>query len=399
MVLLPGVVRAQAGGLTEAEAVRMALARPAVSTVVDGEVGMARGEAIEAGLWSNPALSYSREQVFGRGAEGADDFVTLSQEFDLGGRRSLRGDAGQARVRAAEHLGAWTRVTLAAEVRQRYCDVLLATGRLQAAEGWFTRVDVATEVVGRRTAAGDTSAYDHRRLLRERAAAAARVREAKAELAAARTRLARLVGVEDPASLSLSGTLLPEATAADQEPLSERVARRPDLKALDAEIAAAELERRAASRGWVPDLGLSGGLKTTRAADTRGWGFVVGVSVPLPFAAHGQGEAEKAAGRARLAAGRRELVLSEALGEASALAARETGLGEAARVFRKEAVGPSEDLARTAELAYKAGEVGVLELLDAWRSVLDASLQVLDLEAAARRARIELDRTVGEDAR
>jgi cobalt-zinc-cadmium efflux system outer membrane protein len=92
-------------------------------------------------------------------------------------------------------------------------------------------------------------------------------------------------------------------------------------------------------------------------------------------------------------------VLSEAMGEARGLRAQVVGLSEAARSFRRDAVGTSEDLARTAEAAYRAGEVGVLELLDAWRSVLDASVQVLELEVAARRARIELDRTVGEDAR
>jgi cobalt-zinc-cadmium efflux system outer membrane protein len=325
--------------------------------------------------------------------------VTLSQEFDLGGRRSLRGSAGNERVRAAEHRGAWTRAGVAAEVRHRYRDVLLSAGRLEAARAWLARVDEAAQVVGRRAVAGDTSKYDHRRLLRERATADARVREEQAALAAARARLARLLGVQDPAALVLSGSLLPQADLPDPEALAERLARRPDVAALSAEVNAAELERRAAARGWVPDIGLEGGLKTSRAAGDRGWGFVVGVSVPLPFVAHGQGEAGRAAGRARLAAGQRDLLVAEATGEAEGQRALVTSLSEAARIFRRDAVEPSEDLARTAEAAYKAGEVGVLELLDAWRSVLDASVQVLDLEAAARRARIELGRTLGEDAR
>lgn len=400
LLLLPAAAHAQeAGALTEDEAVRRALARPAVADVVEGEVGLARGEAIEAGQWSNPVLSYSREQVFGGGAAGADDYLTLSQEFDLGGRKSLRGDAGRERVRAAKHHGAWTRAGIATAARRSFHDVLLATGRVKAAEAWLVRVDDAAKVVGRRTAAGDTSAYDHRRLLRERATAEARFHEESASLAAARSRLARVLGTRDPSALVLTGTLLPEGVPPDADTLEERIAQRPDLKALAAEIAAAGLEQRAASRGWVPDVSLVGGMKTTRAADERGWGFVAGVSVPLPFVAHGQGEAARATGRARLASGRRDLLLSEAVGEADGLRTQVASLSEAARVFRRDAVDSSEELARTAEAAYKAGEVGILELLDAWRSVLDASQQVLDLEAAARRTRIELGRTIGEDAR
>ncbi|MBM4395358.1 MAG: TolC family protein [Deltaproteobacteria bacterium] len=396
LALAPTSAIAQDGGLTEDEAVRRALGRPAVAAVVEGEVGVARGDAVDAGRWSNPVVSYSREQVFGGGAEGSDDFVTLSQEIDLGGRRSLRRDAGRQRVLAAEHQGAWARVALAAEARHRFYDVLLATGRLGAAEAWLARVDAAAHVVGRRTAAGDASAYDHRRLLRERATAEAGVREGRAALAATRARLARLVGAEDPAALAVSGALLPDGAAEEAAALADRVARRPDLKALDAEVTAAGMERRAASRGWVPDLGLEAGLKTGRAAAERGWGFVAGVSLPLPFVAVGQGEAARAAGLARLASGRRDLLLSEALGEADGLLAQVDGLSEAARVFRRDAAGPSEELARTAEVAYKSGEVGVLELLDAWRSVLDASVRALELEAAARRADIELRRTLGE---
>jgi cobalt-zinc-cadmium efflux system outer membrane protein len=58
---------------------------------------------------------------------------------------------------------------------------------------------------------------------------------------------------------------------------------------------------------------------------------------------------------------------------------------------------PAGDLSRTAETAYRAGEGGILELLDAYRTELDAELAALELELRARLARIELDELSGAD--
>lgn len=401
-VLVPAAAAGQGlppAVLGEDDVVRMALARPAVAAVIDGTIDVVRGEAVEAGLWSNPVLTYTREQVLDGGGAGAEDFVTLSQAFDLGGRRALMRRAGRERVRAAALDGAWTQAGVAAEARTLFYEVLLADGRVGAAKAWLARVAEVAAVVGRRFAAGDVSAYDHRRLLREQASAEARYREESAALEVVRSRLAGLLGISVPSDLAVAGTLLPDGPLPEFDVITRRVAERPDVKALAAEASAALLERRAASRGWVPDLTLVGGMKTTRVADDRGWGFVAGVSLPLPLASRGQGEAAQASGRAQVAVGRRDLLLSAAMAEALGLRSQAVGFTEAARVFRRDAVESSEDLARTAEAAYRAGEVGILELLDAWRSVLDASLQALDLEASARRARIELDRMVGEVAR
>ena len=50
---------------------------------------------------------------------------------------------------------------------------------------------------------------------------------------------------------------------------------------------------------------------------------------------------------------------------------------------------------RIAEVAYRAGESTVLELLDAYKGALDAETTALDLEWKAREVRIELDQLTG----
>jgi cobalt-zinc-cadmium efflux system outer membrane protein len=53
-------------------------------------------------------------------------------------------------------------------------------------------------------------------------------------------------------------------------------------------------------------------------------------------------------------------------------------------------------LVRTAKAAYKGGEIGILELLDAYREEADTLTRALELEKRARQAHIELERLTGD---
>ena len=75
-----------------------------------------------------------------------------------------------------------------------------------------------------------------------------------------------------------------------------------------------------------------------------------------------------------------------------------TRLIQAAQRFRRDAVGESVALIRTAEAGYVGDELGILELLDAYRGAFDDEMTALDLEFASRRARIELDLVTGGNA-
>ncbi len=70
----------------------------------------------------------------------------------------------------------------------------------------------------------------------------------------------------------------------------------------------------------------------------------------------------------------------------------------AARRFREDARAASADLVRIATAGYQGGEMTLLELLDAYRGAGDDELTALDLDQAARRARVELDRATAADA-
>jgi cobalt-zinc-cadmium efflux system outer membrane protein len=389
-VMVPLSASAQ---LTEEETVRRALSRPEVRDLVEGEVDAARGEAIRAGLWPNPVLSYAREQTKGGPAAAQDDLALLSQTFDLSGKRGLRGDAAGRRVEATRARGASTRLALEAEVRVRFHELLAAERRVSATAEALRRLEALATAVGQRQAAGDVSGYDRGRLERERASIAARGSVEAAGHARAQARLAGLLGGQEVPAVS--GELLPEAAPVALDPSSGRITTRPDLRALAAEAEAGALDARAGGRAWIPELTLQGGYKGSVVQEERLDGFAVGVSFPFPLFDRGQDEALRGSGRERAARARLALETDAATAEVRGLHAQATGLVEAARRFRTDAVQTSRRLIATADAAYRGGELGILELVDAHRGALDAELQALDLELTARRARIDLDLATG----
>ena len=63
----------------------------------------------------------------------------------------------------------------------------------------------------------------------------------------------------------------------------------------------------------------------------------------------------------------------------------------AADRYRASALRASDDIERIAQISYDAGERGILELLDAYRTSGLARVRLATLEAVARTAEIELE--------
>jgi cobalt-zinc-cadmium efflux system outer membrane protein len=115
------------------------------------------------------------------------------------------------------------------------------------------------------------------------------------------------------------------------------------------------------------------------------------VSLPL-FDAGGREAARWKAERARVEAGRAAIevrIRSELAGAFEALSLRQAAVSQ-------DADAAGDELTRIAEVAYREGEVGILELLDAVRTAARARSRSIELRLDARMAQIALERVVGE---
>ena len=82
-------------------------------------------------------------------------------------------------------------------------------------------------------------------------------------------------------------------------------------------------------------------------------------------------------------------IRSEITGASEVLALRQAALSQ-------EQQGAAEELVQIAVVAYREGEVGILELLDAARTASRARTRSIDLRLDARLAQIALERAVGD---
>ena len=376
--------------LTETGAVERALGRPALQALYAGALETAAGDLVQARTLSNPVLGLEREQLRGSPANERQSTYTISQRLELGGKRGLRVDAASARLAASEAEVQDRRRIVAYEVRRRFHEALIARLNTVALEAWERRLAEAETLAQSLQRGGEVAGYDRRRVARERATALSRLNSARADLQRALEVLRALVGLDPATPLTVIGPLLPDSVA----PLDSYLARleaRPDLKALAARADAFRHDEALAQRSRIPDVTVSAGVKQVSSGPLSDSGVVLGLTIPLPIFERGEGGSRRAAGQARAMGAERELALTKAQGEVRGLWKQASQLQAAAREFQRDALEASRRLTEIARAAYRGGEAGILELLDAQRSLVDAETRAIELEYSARAAVLELD--------
>ena len=374
--------------LTEDDAVRIAQGSQSVIALSAAQLDLARSDIERERRWPNPTLDYTRES-----AGETEQFLTLSQSFDFSGRRAMRRRAAELRVEATQQEVAGQQLDLARIVRSEFSRAASQQELVRALTEWSRKIGAAADTAARLQAGGEVSGYDRRRLERERIGAEARLAAERGALIAAQRRLASFLGSENLDGVTLQRPTPPEIPA-DAE-LTTRIEQRPDVAAIAKRIEAATLDQQAAQRWRVPLFDLTAGMKNTQADS----GAIFGAGVSLPLFNRNQDELLRANAELAILNAQRTLLVTRAHGEVGGLAAEARELRNAARLFREQALPTSERLTATAEAAYRAGEVGILELLDAYRTALDGEVEAAELEQRAREAEIDLTRALGTEIR
>ena len=240
-------------------------------------------------------------------------------------------------------------------------------------------------MAGARAAAGDTAVYDCAGS-GSRRGARKRISRSRGERVADCALLGILAGVSEP-KVEIAGLTLLQVGGSPS-------AGRADLAARERRLLAAAQRVRAARAARLPEIAVGAGLKQVSDPTGAAYGPVVSLGVTVPiFNAEGTAIA---AARARERALDAELVIARRSVQAQQASA--AGRGQAAREAAVKAAGARGDAARLgtiAETAYRAGEIGVVELLDAHEAGRDAELKVIELALAAAEAAIAFDLAQG----
>ena len=382
--------------LSEADALARLSAESPRVRAIRAAVDVARADVLAAGRWPNPRATVTREAVAGV----TEHMVMVTQALPVTGRRGLEVRAASALVEASQSRADEELRRARAELRAAYAELLSAQVREEELRRSRDRLRDLAEVLARREAAGDAAGYDRLRAEREVLEMEGEWSAARADRARAQAVLTGFFGVTAEASAIVAAAAAPTRVAIP--PLEELVARagmvRGEGIALRHEIESAGFAGRAAGRRQVPEPELVAGTKSSNAGGGD-VGSVISVHVSVPLFDRGQPEralaqARQAQAEARAAAFGASLRAQIAAWRAVVLERREM-----ADRYRAVATASADGLERIAQVSYDAGEQGILELLDAYRSGSSARTRQAALDAAARHAEIELEFVSGWEIR
>ena len=364
----------------------IALARRAVE--------QAEADVISAGQKPNPQLSWLTQNINrsrGIGAGGlrdktVDSIVSLAQTFERGDKAGLRVATAQLLSGAAgADLADSGRLALLA-ARAAYFDLLAAQEKLVSANDSAQLFARTLEAARLRQRAGDLAGADVARIGVDASRAQNDAAGAAADVARGRIALALLLAAEAEAGALRAVSPWPPSSMTIAAPaLEEVVAARADVRAAATRVAAADRARELAQSLRTRDLTVSVQLEHWPASDANpgGSGNSVGVGVSVPLFLRHSNEGAIARAQADWYAARD--FLEKVKGEARAELQRARGDLEAARERRlridSELLPRALQSADAAEFAFRNGAIGVMDLLDARRT-----LKSIQIDASSARA-------------
>jgi outer membrane protein, heavy metal efflux system len=187
-------------------------------------------------------------------------------------------------------------------------------------------------------------------------------------------------------------TLAPAPPALDAEGLmTDAMGRRGEIAAAAAVMEAARAAARAVRSGRAPDVTATGGYKRQSDGLT---GAFLGIAIPLPMWDRRAGEVQAADARVSAAAARLARTERQVRNDvARALLAWEAALARLALLGDPQT--EPADLLAIAQVAYEAGEMELVQLLDAADALREAQTLEGRLRAQLWTSYFDLERAVG----
>ncbi len=386
-----------AGDLTLREALSLALLQNPELKAFAFEVRAREAAVLQAGLLPNPELGAVVEN-FGNNALRGFDSTTitlqLSQLIELGGKRAARTEATQL----ARDLAGWDyereRIKVLTETHKAYVEVLGAQGRTALSK---QVVDLAEEVaaaVAKRVMAGKVSPVEETKAGVATASVRIELTRAERELEAARARLAATWGSTAPRFKRALGVLEAVLPIPSLEQLMEWRRQNPELARSATEIAERQAIIGLEETRAIPDLTASFGVR--RFDEPGDDALVVGISLPLPVFNRNQGAILEA--QRRLTKAEEERRAAEVRVATALSRAYQTLAGAHAEIIalKAQVLPGAQSAFEAASKGYRLGKFGLLDVLDAQRTLFGAKTQYLRALTDYHQSVAQVEGLIGE---
>ena len=350
-------------------------------------VEAAEAVTLSAGQRPNPNLSVGTVNINPNRGIGAgplrdktvDSTIRLDQLIERGNKRELR-------VSTAQRLEAASGEDLADVLRQQrlalrggYYDLLLAQDKVAISADTAELYQRTLQAADLRLKAGDLASSEVARIRVDALRAQNDARAAEAERRRAQIALAYLIGAEQQAQTIRTADAWPTPQAVANADIDALIGQRPDVRAMRSRVEAANAGRELARSLRTRDVSV--GVQYEHYPDNSGNSYGVGFSIPLFTNYYYEGEIAQAEAAYNSAIDNLERARAVARSEIAKALSDVTAAAERLARFQDSMLAEAKKSADSAEFAYKNGAIGVMDLLDARRT-----LRAIQLDAATAQA-------------
>ena len=314
---------------------------------------------IEAGSgpsrYRTPSTNPNQKQNWG---------VTLSQPLEFPNVRSARKAVAESRVNYAGYFTEATMINLSLQIKKAFYEVLQNEAILKIAEGDRDALNDIRGRVALRVDVGEAPRYELIKADTELIAAQRDADAAKLRIYESKLYLRGLVSKSIVNIFDVTGSLPPSDIALNMEQLKDDINKSPRLKQIKASADIAENRLRLEEKLINPGVTLKAGVD--QDPDITSYRF--GLSIPIPLWNQRQGLIGEAAANYREIQAQytdQELTLRR---DIEAAFQRYLIAQQQVKTFESNLLTQAESVLKVAEAAYRYGERGILEYLDAQRT-------------------------------
>jgi cobalt-zinc-cadmium efflux system outer membrane protein len=372
---------------------QMALKSNLAIRAAQSDVDSARGAVQSARAYPNPEVEYLAGSARFRpgvdGLSGQSESLALSQPIDLPFRRTPRIAAAQSGLASREAGYRAFQADWIAELRRGYFDVLRRTAERANAQEDLKLMEALHKGIALKVKVGDAPRIELIRaesdlLNVEKQVQAATLREKQAQI-----RLRKLVGADLPEDFAVQGQL--EATLS-VEPLprlvDQALAQNPELARARAASEQARHRLNYEEAGRLPSVS----LRAVRESDREMRQFRVGVNLSIPLWDRRQGPVREAQADVARAVSNLD-AQAYAIRQDLEIAYRQYEVTQAqVAALENGLVAQTRSAVTMAQTAYRAGERGLIDVLDAQRVFRAARADLINSRFELASAWVEIQR-------
>ncbi len=416
LLLVPGIavllsstlVRADEPSLSLPKVIEYSLQNNGELKALREEKGIRDAGKVRAGLLPNPTLDLEAGTGALTGSSNENSLALgLSQEFFLAGKRDKRLSIAERELEIYRWQLADRERTLREEVKAVFYDAMLAEQRLKLTDRSIELNRQLLEVTKDRLAAGDIPELEMNLAKVELTRSEGTRIEVERALLQTRARLFTFMGLPAGEAPAIAGALdngfSLNKNLADLKQLA--LAKRPDLKSLEAEKSRGDADISLAQSESIPNL--TAGLAFRREAtaievsgvEHKDTDYLIGVklSMPIPLFDRNQAgvqeaRAKRSSTESRLTAATRNVERDVETAYTSVLNAEKV-----LALYKSNIIPQLEENLKLTQEAYRLGEVGILSVIQEQKKFFEVSDGYLTALHARQLALVKLESTVATD--